>query len=163
MITSKNLNETHQQCLSGLIPYRLVQEQALVILGICNNPPTTIMNALDITDVEISWLLQQAEAAYDYSEYLGGYAYVCEVETDLTQILGCDLEWAKAHSGAWPNVTELPMTWDSCCYLQEVSSEPEWVIFLLCWNNAGGPVYYVPKHLWSAARVTEHIAATERA
>jgi hypothetical protein len=160
MVTLHSFNETYQQYQSGLIPCRLVQEQALVMLGICSNPPQTINSALDITDDDIHWLLQQSEASYDYSEYLGGYSYVCETEVDLTQILGCDLEWAKAHSGTRPNVTDIPMAWDACCYLSESVGEPQWVIFLLCWNNAGGPVYYVPKHLWELARVDEHIAAT---
>ncbi len=160
MITSHTLNESYQQYQSGLIPYRLVQEQAFVMLGICSNPPQAVMNPLDITDELIQWLLQQSESAYDYSEVLGGYSYVCDVEADLTQILGCDLEWTKTHLGALPNVTDLPMSWDACSYLSESVGEPQWVIFLLCWNNAGGSVYYVPKHLWGLARVDEHIAAT---
>jgi len=161
MITIHNFNEAHQQYQDGLIPYRLIQDQAAVMLGICSKPPQTVVNSLDITDNDIHWLLQQGEASVDYADFLGGNVYVCETEDDLKQIHGCDFEWAEAHGGVWPNVTDMPMSWDSCCYLQESVGEPQWVIFLLCWNNAGGHVYYVPKRLWSAARVTEHIAATE--
>jgi hypothetical protein len=159
MITIHNFNEAHQQYLTGVISYRLLQDQAAVMLGICSNPPPTIANASGITDTDINWLLQQAETSFDYSDYLGGYVYVCETEDDLKQINGCDFEWAEAHGG-WPNVTDMPMRWDNCDYLNEPVGEPQWVIFLLCWNNAGGHVYYVPKQLWHAARVTEHIAAT---
>ncbi len=162
MIEIHNFNETHQQYQSGTIPYRLLQDQAAVMLDICSNPHKTVANALDITDTDINWLLQQQESTFSYADYLGGNVYVCEVDADLKQIHGCDFEWAEAH-GNWPNVTDMPMSWDSCCYLQEATGEPRWVIFLLCWNNAGGPVYYVPKHLWTAARVTEHIAATDNA
>ena len=162
MITSNNFKEAYQQHQSGVTPYRLLQEQAIVMLGLCSNPHQTVANSLAITDIDINWLLQQDEAAFAYSDYLGGNVYVCETEEDLKQIQGCDFEWAEAHA-SWPNVTDVAMSWDSCCYLQEPLGEPQWVIFLLCWNNAGGAVYYVPKQLWATARVTEHIAATENA
>ncbi len=163
MITSHNLNETYQQYQFNLIPYRLLQEQAFVMLSLCSNPSSQLDAPLAISDEEINWLLQQPEAAFDYSDYLGGDAYVCECEDDLKQVLGCDFKWAETHDGAWPNVTDLVMSWDSCCYLQENASEPLWALFLMCWNNAGGSAYYVPKPLWRAARVTEHIAATNNA
>ena len=160
MITTHNFNEAYQQYQSGVIPYRLLQEQAIVMLGLCSNPHPTIANSLAITNDDIHWLLKQDEATFSYSDYLGGYVYICETEDDLKQIQGCDFEWAETHGG-WPNVTNKAMSWDNCCYLQELVGEPQWVLFLLCWNNAGGHVYYVPKHLWTAARVSEHIAATE--
>ncbi len=160
MITIHNFKEAYQQYQHGLIAYRLVQDQATVMLSLCSDPSTNDVNSQEVTDSHIDWLLQQDEAALDYSDLLGGYFYVCETEDDLLQILGCDFEWAEAHHGNWPNVTELAMSWDSCYYLDELAVEPQWVLFLLCWNNAGGPVYYVPKHLWSTARVSEHIAAT---
>lgn len=163
MITMYNFNEAQQQYQSGVIPYRLLQDQAEVMLGICSNPHPTVANASDITDTDINWLLLQNEAAANYADFLGGNVYVCKAEADLLQIHGCDFEWAESHGGVWPNVTDMAMSWDSCNYLPESIGEPQWVIFLLCWNNAGGHVYYVPKHLWQAARVTEHIAATESA
>ncbi len=163
MIEIHNFNVAHQQYKTGLIPYRLLQDQAAVMLGVCSNPHPTVANALDITDDDINWLLQQDEATADYSDFLGGNIYVCEVEDDLLQINGCDFEWAETHGGVWPNVIDMAMSWDSCEYLPESIGEPLWVIFLLCWNNAGGAIYYVPKHLWQAARVPEHIAATENA
>ena len=162
MIAIHNFNEAHKQYQSGLISYRLLQEQAAVMLCICSNPYPAVADAIKITDDNIHWLLQQDEAAFGYSDYLGGNIYVCEIEDDLKQIKGCDFEWAEIHGG-WPNVTDMPMSWDSCCYLQESIGEPQWVLFLLCWNNAGGPVYYVPKHLWTAARVSEHISETDNA
>ncbi|MBV5337674.1 MAG: hypothetical protein J0653_06970, partial [Deltaproteobacteria bacterium] len=85
-----------------------------------------------------------------------GKVFICENEVDLKQIVGINMAWAKTHDGKWPSVTDLPMAWDSCSYLEEKSGDPEWVLFLICWNDAGGPVYYVPKTLWQAARVDEH-------
>ncbi len=163
MITIHSFNEAHQQYQSSVIPYRLLQDQAAVMLGTCSNPHPAVANTLDITDDDINWLLQQEESAFSYSEYLGGNVFVCEAEADLLQISGCDFEWAETHGGVWANVTDMAMSWDGCNYLQESTGEPQWVIFILCWNNAGGPVYYVPKHLWSMARVSEHIAATDSA
>ena len=160
MITMHNFNEAHQHFKTGLIPYRLLQEQAQVMLSLTLYQP--LKNAYEITDDNICWLSQQPEAISDYSMMLGGNFCVCECEADLKQITGCDFEWAESH-GYWPNVTDIPMSWDNCYYLQEATGEPQWVNFLMCWNNAGGSVYFVPKHLWAIARVDEHIALTEMA
>jgi hypothetical protein len=163
MIKLHNFNQAFQHYQQQKIPFRLLQDQAAVMIGVCQNPYASISNPLEITQADIDWLLQQAEAIQDYAEFLGGSVYVCETEQDLLEIHGCNFEWAEAHDGNWPNVTDMPMSWDACNYIDEPSGKPEWAIFLLCWNNAGGPVYYVPKHLWFKARVAEHIAATESA
>lgn len=163
MIVLHHFNEAHQQYQDGHIPYRLLQDQAAVMIGICTNPHPGVVNAFEITESDIQWLLQQEEAGESYSDFLGGHVHVCETEADLKQITGCDFEWADTHDGCWPNVTDKPIVWDNCTYLDEVSGDPQWVIFLQCWNNAGGPVYYVQKSLWLPARVVEHIAETNRA
>jgi hypothetical protein len=160
MIKIHHFNEAYQQYMQHKIPFRLLQDQAFIILGICQNNNSVISNSQEITQSDIDWLIQQPEATQDYSDYLGGYIYVCETQEDLLQILGCDFDWAEKHNGKWPNVTDMPMSWDACNYLEEPTGDPQWVIFLLCWNNAGGSVYYVPKHLWVKARVIEHIAVT---
>ena len=160
MITIHSFNEAQQLYQSGLIPFRLLQEQAQFMLSQTSYP--SIANAYEITNDNIHWLSQQPEATADYSMILGGNFCICECEADLKQITGCDFEWAESH-GSWPNVTDIPMPWDNCCYLQEAIGEPQWVTFLMCWNNAGGSIYYVPKQLWALARVTEHIATTELA
>lgn len=73
-----------------------------------------------------------------------------------------DMGFAKAHGDRWPDVTDQVMSWDQCTYLGEKDGDPELALFLLCWNDAGGPVFYVPKYLWQAAKVAEHIAETNR-
>ena len=160
MITIHNFNEAYQQYKSGFIPLRLLQEQAQIMLSLTTHPPMT--HAYKITNDRIDWLIQQPEATQDYLTMLGGHCCICECEADLKQIVGCDFAWAETHGG-WPNVTDLPMSWDNCCYLQEAKDEPQWVTFLMCWNNAGGPTYYVPKKLWDIARVEKHIVLTESA
>jgi hypothetical protein len=160
MIKIHSFNEAYQQHKQHKISFRLLQDQAFIILGICQYQNLLITNPLEITESNIDWLMQQPEATQDYNEYLGGYVFLCETAQDLLHILGCDFEWAKAHDGKWPNVTDIAMTWDDCRYLEEVKGDPQWVIFVLCWNNAGGPIYYVPKYLWVQARVSEHIKAT---
>lgn len=163
MITSHNFKEAFQQHQSSRIPFRLLQDQAAVMIGICNNPHPGVNNPTDITQQDVDWLLEQDEAVSDYSDFLGGYVHVCESVTDLQQIQGCDFAWAESHDGRWPNVTELPMSWDQCAYLEEPSGDPQWAIYLICWNDAGGPVYYVPRHLWAEARVDEHMRLTNMA
>jgi len=161
MIKLHNFKEACHYYQQQKIPFRLLQDQAAVMLDICDNPSLAVTSSLEITQRDISWLLQQeSQFSQSYDAMLGGYIYVCETEHDLLEILGYDSEWAEAHNGSWPNVTETPMSWDVCDYLYETSGDPQWVIFMICWNNAGGPVYYVPKHLWQQARVTEHIVAT---
>jgi len=163
MIKIHHFNEAYQYYSQQRISFRLLQDQAAVILGLCQNQHPSVSNPLEITQAEIDWLMVQPEATQDYGEYLGGQVYICETEDDLLQIHGCDFVWAEAHDGNWPNVNDIAMSWDACSYLNEDSGNPQWVIFLLCWNNAGGPVYYVPKHLWVQARVTEHIEMTSPA
>lgn len=160
MICIHYFKEAHQHYKNGRVLYRLLQDQAAVLLSLCENTHLPVNNPFEITQADIDWLLHQPEATQNYSDFLGGNVFVCETEDDLLQIHGCNFEWAEEHNGQWPNVTDIAMSWDACAYLDEAYGDPEWVIFLLCWNNAGGPVYYVPKHLWAQARVAEHIEAT---
>lgn len=160
MINLKNFKEAHQHYTNQRISFRLLQEQAAVLLGICDSHYITSSSSLEITESITNFLMRQPEATQDYDYLLGGAIYICETEHDLLEIHGCDFNWAEKHNGQWPNVTDIPMSWDACCYTDEATGDPEWVMFLLCWNNAGGPVYYVPKHLWVKARVDEHIQFT---
>ena len=167
MITIRNFISAyeHYHCIERYqqqsISLRVLQEQAFVMLDVCDKPYPSVTNPVDITQSDIAWLLEQEEATQSYTELLGGNVYICETEVDLLEINGCDFDWAETHDGRWPNVTDLQLSWDVCEYLNEPTGNPHWVIFLLCWNNAGGNIYYVPKHLWVQARVTEHIAATK--
>lgn len=158
MIVIHNFKEAHEL----QIPFRLLQDQAMVLIGSCPQPGRYITEAFDICNSDIEWLLLQPEALEDYNGYLGGDIHICESEDDLKEIVGMDMEFAESHGNRWPNVTEQVMSWDQCAYLKQKDGEPEWALFLLCWNDAGGPVFYVPKHLWQAARVAEHIAETNR-
>lgn len=160
MITIHSFTDAYRSYQQGRHPLRLLQDQAAVLIGLCRNSYRPIADALEITEADIAWLLQQPEAAQDYVNLLGGNVYVSETADDLKQIVGMDMDWASTHGNQWPNVTDLPLAWDSCAYLTEKSGDPEWAMYLLCWNDAGGPVYYVPKQLWHAARVAEHMAAT---
>ena len=160
MIVIPNFVQAHHLYRQGHIPFRLLQEQAMVLIGI--NSGHYVDEAFDMGDSDIEWLLQQPESSEDYNGLLGGEVNVCQTEADLKEIVGIDMDFAKAHGNRWPNVTDQVMSWDQCAYLNEKDSEPEWALFLLCWNDAGGNVFYVPKHLWQAASVDEHIAETNR-
>ena len=160
MIEIHSFSDAHQNYKQHKISFRVLQDQAALILSICQNNQLAISNPQAMTQLDIDWLMQQPEAFQDYNEYLGGYVNVCETDQDLLQIHGCDFDWAQKHNGNWPNVTDFPMSWDVCNYLDETTGDPQWVIFVMCWNNAGGPTYYVPRCLWVKARVIEHIAVT---
>ena len=163
MIEILNFNDGHQFYQQHKISFRLLQDQTFIILSICQHNISSATYPLEITQLDIDWLMQQPEATFDYNQYLGGYVYICETVKDLMQVQGCDFNWAEKHHGIWPNVTEVATSWDICDYLLEATGDPHWVMFLQCWNNAGGPSYYVPKHLWEQARVMEHIIATNPA
>lgn len=160
MITLHHFNSVYQHYIQQKITFRLLQDQAALLLGLCESQYVSVNNSHEITQSDIDWLLQQPETTQNYDYLLGGAVYICETEQDLLQILGCDFEWADEHNSQWPNATDIPMTWDACNYVDEAHGDPNWVMFLICWNNAGGPVYFVPKHLWVQARVVEHIQAT---
>ena len=162
MIIIHNFEEAYALHRKDLLPYRLLQDQAIVLLNTCQQPGRHVSNALAIELIDIDWLLLQPEALEDYNGYLGGEFYVCQTEEDLKQVVGIDFAFARANGNRWPNVLDQVMSWDQCRFLDEVSGEPEWAMFLLCWNDAGGPVFYVPKHLWEVARVAEHVAETDR-
>jgi hypothetical protein len=159
LLKIQNFTEANYAYLTEKIEFRLLQDQAAVLIGLCEDPHSSVSNPLEITKADIEWLIKQPEATHNYDDFLGGAVYVCENEVDLLDIKGCDFKWAETHDGQWPNVTDIAMSWDACSYLDEIDDDPQWVIFLLCWNNAGGPIYYVPRHLWVQARVVEHIAA----
>ena len=108
-----------------------------------------------ITLEDAAELFAREEDQLDY--WVGGPINICETEEDLKQVEGCDLEWAQTHNDTWPNVTDLPMSWDVCAYCSD-NPDTGWAVFVLCTNDAGGSSYYVPQHLWRAARVAEHIA-----
>ena len=91
-----------------------------------------------------------------FSYLFGGELKVCETEDDLKQVEGCDMKWAKEHNNQWPNVMDMPMSWDHAGFLDS-DEKTGWFIFLLCSNNAGGDVFYVPEALWEKARVREHL------
>ncbi len=163
MIVIHTFEEAHRLYQQAKIPLRLLQDQAMVLANITPQPNRYIDEAYDITQSDIEWLLLQEDAVESYDGILGGFCHICEVEVDLKEILGIDMEFAKTNGNRWPNATEQVMSWDDCKYIKQQDGSAEWALFLLCWNDAGGPVFYVPKHLWAAARVPEHIAATNRA
>lgn len=108
-----------------------------------------------ITLEDAAELFAREESDLDY--WVGGPINLCETEEDLKEVQGCDFKWAETHNNTWPNVTDLPMSWDVCAYCGD-NPDNGWAVFVLCTNNAGGPSFYIPQHLWKAARLTEHLA-----
>jgi len=160
MIVIQNFKEAFHLYELGRIPFRLLQEQAIVLINLYSFPD--VFESFDVGDDDIAMLLQQDEVEEDYNGMLGGEVHVCESEEDLKQILGMDMEFARTHGNRWPDVTDQVMSWDQCDYLKEKDGNSQWAVFLLCWNDAGGPVFYVPRKLWEAAKVAEHVEETNR-
>lgn len=155
MVEISSFKHAFQLYQSNQLALPIVQNIAYLLMNICDDHPPNVHSYTDINADNLKWLSGQLSAEFSFSEYLGGDAYVCESEADLISIKAFDQAWADKH-GDWPNVTDQPMVWDVCHTLDDT-----WAVFCCIWNNAGGPVYYVPKSLWSQARVEEHLAINQ--
>jgi len=99
MIVIPNFVQAHHLYRQGHIPFRLLQEQAMVLIGI--NSGHYVDEAFDMGDSDIEWLLQQPESSEDYNGLLGGEVNVCQTEADLKEIVGMDMEFAETHGNRW--------------------------------------------------------------
>src|SRR3989338_1810976 len=115
MIVIPNFVQAQHLYRQGHIPFRLLQEQAMVLIGI--NSGHYVDEAFDMGDSDIEWLLQQPESSEDYNGLLGGEVNVCQTEADLKEIVGMDMEFAETHGNRWPDCTDQVMSWDQCAYL----------------------------------------------
>lgn len=136
------------------VPFCVMQEMTSALLesgGFANKLP------IDVNEDDVDALFESLEDIEEnsFSWQLGGCVFICETKEDLLKIEGCDFEFAREHN-RWPNVTDMPMSWDCCDYVLG-DRETKYAVFLLCTNNAGGNIYYVPESLWEAARLTEHL------
>ena len=144
MKTYSTFKQIYDAYKAGEIDEALMEEARLLANG---------FDKPKMSDEELLELTKQAYQSYMF--LIGGDFHVCEVEVDLKQIKGIDIDWFLEHN-EWPDVTQCIMDWDVCEFL---NNEPAtgWFVFMLCSNNAGGHVFYVPKKLWERARVYEHI------
>lgn len=78
MIVIHNFKEAHHLYQQGQIPFRLLQEQAMVLINV--NSGHFVDEAFYIGNEDIAWLLQQPEVAEeDYGGMLGGDVHVCQI------------------------------------------------------------------------------------
>lgn len=151
MIEINCIKQAYQLYQSNQLPLIVIQDIAFMFMGACHDIPPNVSTYTDINSDNLIWLSDQLSAEFSFNEFLGGNAYICETESDLTAIVAYDQDWFVQY-GRWPNVTDKPMIWDVFNTLNA-----EWAIFGYCWNNAGGKVFYVPECLWHIARVSEHL------
>jgi len=133
----------------GKIPWNLLQEQAHLLIGIAESSLSEPReSSAGITKEDIEWLLtlREGSVSYDFNSYLGGDVFVCETPEDLSQAEGFNASFPDTHGGRWPNLNDMALSGDICDYVQ---GEPKFIIFIICWNNAGGPAYYIPYNLWT--------------
>lgn len=155
MVEIDSFKQAFQLYQSNQLALPVIQDIAFLLMNICDCHPLNVHSSTDINTDNLKWLSGQLSAEFSFNEYLGGDAYICESEADLNHIAGFDQSFADRH-GRWPSVIDQPMSWDVCHKL-----DSEWAVFCCIWNNAGGPVYYVPKSLWTQARVEEHLAINQ--
>ncbi len=147
----KEMAEKHQ---AGVLPFRIVQEITVVLLSLCGYTKD-IPEATAVTQQDIGWICSLPEEI-DFMTYLGGNLYICETESDLMKITGIDVDFGKQH-GRWPNCTEAVLAWDDCRYLMNAAGSADYVLLFAATNNAGGPSWFIPRHLWRVARIEEQI------
>jgi hypothetical protein len=145
---------------SGIVPFRIMQEITSVLLGLCDYPKD-IPEPLDITQQEIDWLLALPEDI-EFLSYLGGWVFLVETVEDLAEVTGMDFEFAESHGGRWPSCTEAILGWDECKYLPNADGSANYVLAFCATNNAGGPSWFIPKHLWQTAQIEAQIKAHQQ-
>jgi hypothetical protein len=159
MITIHSFKEMADLNQSGIVPFRIVQEIASVLLGLCGYEGD-IPEAIAVTQQEVESLLTLSEEI-DFMHYMGGNVHVCETEKDLEQVTGMDIEFGKQH-GRWPNVTEAVLGWDECKYLLNADGSAEYALLFLAVCNSGGPSFILGRHLWQAAQIDKQIEAHQQ-
>lgn len=150
----KEMADLHQ---AGKLPFRIVQEVALVLLGLCDYHTPNTPEASAITQKEIDWL-QARPTDIDFLTYLGGFVQLCETTRDLAEVTSMDIEFAQQH-GRWPNCTEAVIAWDDCRILLNADGSADYALLFAATNNAGGPSWFLPRHLWQAAQIDAQIEA----
>jgi hypothetical protein len=164
MIEIRSFREMASLQQAGIVPFRdshfrIEQEITSVLLGLCDYPKD-IPLATAISQQEIDWLLALPEDI-EFMTYLGGNVFICEAERDLSGVVGMDFEFSKFH-GRWPNCTEAVLGWDDCRYLLNSDGSADYALLFSATNNAGGPSWFIPRHLWQAAQIDEQIKAHQQ-
>lgn len=150
MIEISSYKQAYQFHRANRIPLVILQDIAFMLINACQDFPPNVSAYTDINHANLKWLSGQLAAEFNFNEYLGGNAYICESASELYSIKAFDQAWADEY-GEWPDVTVKPIVWDVFYILND-----EWAVFAYLWNNAGGDTFYVPKSLWPQARVDEH-------
>ncbi len=146
MIEIKNLKQLEEAIENRTIPLEIAED--LLEANYQDGDPDLRMKEL------FEYYKEERAEFYNDDSYfegaLGGYPSICETIKDLEQIEGVD-----------GNCTKSVQSWDVARYL---SDEPNcnWALLLLCTNNAGGTLYYIPRSLWAVSLIEQHIAETER-
>jgi hypothetical protein len=158
MIVAHSLIETHQLHQKGEITFRIVQEIAFVLLGLCGGKD--VANAVDVTDAEIDWLLALPDEI-DFMHYMGGNVHVCETVEDLQQVTGMDFEFSEKH-GRFPDCTEAILPLDDARVLINADGTVDYALLFAATNNAGGPSWFIPRPLFHAAQIDKQIEAHQQ-
>jgi hypothetical protein len=153
----KNMVGRHK---TSEVPFRIVQEVAYVLLGLCGYSGKDIAEATAISQQEVDWLLGLPEDI-EFMSYLGGNAFIVEIEADLSEVIGMDMEFAKLQ-GRWPNVTEAVLPWDECKYLANADGSADYALLFAATNNAGGPSWFIPRSFFPAAQIDKQIEAHQQ-
>ncbi len=137
MITIHSFEEAHQLWQQGRLPFRLLQETSLILLGITQED-RHIEHAYDISEVDIEGLLQHEIASEKYVDFLGGEFKIVETESDLAEI----------HFGEGFDISEP---------LAEKIGEAMYWYLVLCTSNSGGISYLTPRHLWKSKKMAAEV------
>ena len=139
--------------------FRIVQEISAVLLGLCGYTED-IPEPVEVTQQEIDWLQTRVDDI-DFMHYLGGNVFIVEAEADLAEVVGMDFEFSQVHR-RWPNCMEAILPLDEAKYLFNADGTADYALLFAATNDAGGPSWFIPRHLWQAARIAEQIEAHQQ-
>jgi hypothetical protein len=160
MIEIRSFKEIAKPHQAGVVPFRIVQEVGFVLLNLCGYVGKDIANATSVGQQEIDWLLTLSEDI-EFMSYLGGFVFICQTVDDLIQVTGMDFEFANLH-GRWPNCMEAVLALDDARYLLNADGTADYALLFAATNNAGGPSWFIPQHLWQAAQINKQIEANHQ-
>jgi hypothetical protein len=98
-------------------------------------------------------ILASSDSEEPFNGIFGGEIYVIESLDDLKEI-----STGIASGNRWLSLAEVPDSFDMCEWIDK-DPKTGYVGVLMCWNDAGGPLYFIPKE-FVTANVKESIRLT---
>jgi hypothetical protein len=105
-----------------------------------------ITKTFDFYSTMVDEILKSEFADQPYYDLFGGKIQLVESKEDLREI---STGIASVANDRWLTLYEVPESFDVCDWTDK---DQDFVQVVMCWNDAGGPLYFIPKEF-----VTENV------